>query len=224
MQIAPPHLEEGLSLEAVIERRLAIVATMFGWSQDRISGFKEGFADFRSGSLSPARLQRYDADRHGFDENTLAAAIRDALGYRDGVATAKSILENDAYGCLPQDRDSVLYEVSLWRENGNGDFEIDDAEWVVNPTDTTDRFFSIMTPEAWRDWLIEEHRHSLEAGRSGYAHLVLEDIHDPVVYVDYGDGRIDVWDGWHRIAATAVKGAATIPSIRGVPMVSAPCP
>lgn len=151
----------------------------------------------------------------------MSAPVKDALGYSDGVAAARSMLACDAGDDMPRERDAILHQVSIWQGNGNADFDIEEADWIANVADEVRRFHSIMSPDEWRKWLIEEHKFAIEAGRSGYAHLVLQDILEPVVYAQYPDGLIDVWDGWHRIAASVVRESDVIPSIRGVPPPSA---
>jgi hypothetical protein len=218
MQTTPPQFsEQDLSIDEVIEGRLGIVEALFGWGIPRLRGFRAGFADFRADNVRPEKLHFHHPELHGFDDATLPEAAAEALGYAGGVSAARSMFEGDAASLLPCGRDEILHEVSMWSENGNGDFDIDEAEWVVDAADATERFHAIMTPQAWREWLVAEHEGSLSSGQAGYAHLVLEDILHPVIYVAYANGTLDCWDGWHRLAASIVKGASAVPSICGNP-------
>lgn len=70
--------------------------------------------------------------------------------------------------------------------------------------------------QSWIDWLAEETKDSVEDGRGGYDYLVRETIQEPVVFT-IKEGRPMIWDGWHRIAATFVKGDPTILAVVGRP-------
>jgi hypothetical protein len=209
--------ENGLSIDEVIELRLDIVVRLFGWGDARVAGFKAGFSDYRADSIKPASARKHVSDAHGFDEKHMPRDVAAALGYKEGISAARSMTSDDPSSMMPCSRDEILQEVSLWSANGNGDFEIDDAEWIADIADKTDRFLAIMSLEEWTEWLRDEHVNSIESGQAGYAQLILEDIQTPVVYVEYDASKLDPWDGWHRIGAALVKGAGVIPSIRGVP-------
>lgn len=200
-------------IDAALEARLTLAATHLKWTPGRIAAFRDGFCDGRKGNPDARRRDRHTHD-DGYLESTLSAPLLDSLGYRDGIEAAL------AFG-----RDVVDYSDSLammenalaWAANGENNFDIDDASlWRFDATGSVSDFLRIMSQEAWIAWFVSEHEAAIEDGRPGYAYLLLQDIEEAAVYVDYGD-RLDVWDGYHRIGASMMKGAERIPVIKALP-------
>jgi hypothetical protein len=212
--------ETSLSTEAVIERRLSLAAALLGWTPPRVAAFREGYAQGGAGAVDRARRHRHGHD-DGFDEAALAPALVDALGYADGVSAAEAAALPAVAFHSPEE---ILSEADAWAGNGDGDFEVDEAEWAHSAADGLASFLPVMGREEWVAWFVDEHRMAIEAGRPGYGDLLLQDIREPVVYVAYGDGRADVWDGYHRLGAAMAKGAGSVPSIKGVPPAPTPRP
>jgi len=211
--------ERDLDASALPEHRLAIAAAHLGWGPVRVSAFRAGLA---ATEPDRERLYRHDPDAD-HDEAGLPVALVDSLGYRDGAAAreAAAMPPSDLPGA---DALLLMEAASHYAENGDGDFEPDEADWSCEATSPLDPFLAVMSREEWVAWFLDEHRAAVEAGRPGYADLILQDIRDPVIYVAYPDGRVDVWDGWHRIGAAMLKGAGTLPALVGVPPAPAPTP
>lgn len=68
--------------------------------------------------------------------------------------------------------------------------------------------------EGWHEWWRDEVGMDAdeELGREWSA-LAEEDIRDPIIISE--DGKLEIWDGWHRTAACIVSGRTTIPAIVG---------
>jgi hypothetical protein len=211
--------ENGLDAQAVLELRLGIAAERLGWGAVRIAAFREGFA---AADPDRARLHRHDPDC-GHREGDLDPGALDSLGYREGAAAREASLAPPSD--LPGADGLVLLEqAEFWAGNGDGDFEPDEADWTCGAAGDLGRFLSVMAREEWISWFLDEHAQAVEAGRPGYAHLLLQDIRDPVVYAAYPDGRVDIWDGYHRVGAAMLKGAGTVPYLEGAPPGPAPSP
>ena len=208
--------ESHLSLEEVLARRLDLAKETLGWGETRAAGFRAGLAEGRAGKPDHLRAGRHDPDSHGFVEPGLDPVELDALGYRDGLDAAESLTRDTVD--YSRDPDGMMREVEFWSRNGDKGFDIDDADWTSTTADDLSLFLAVMDRDAWISWFVEEHRAAVADGRPGYGDLLLQDIHAPVIYVAYRDGRIDVWDGFHRIGAAMLKGAGGIPSIKGEPV------
>jgi hypothetical protein len=208
------QIESAMDLDSVVDHRLRLASEHLEWSPLRIAAFQVGFSDARKDAVDRHRMHRHDGESHGFLELGLTRDLVDSLGYSDGVRTAE-VLGRDAVHYV--DRDQLLEIAWYWADNGDGDFDINEATWSATPADDLTAFLKVMSREAWVSWFVDEHRAAVEAGREGYGALLTQDIVDPVIYVSYVDDRIDVWDGWHRVGAAMLKGAGHIPSIRGEP-------
>ncbi|MGY3581907.1 hypothetical protein ACVIGB_000021 [Bradyrhizobium sp. USDA 4341] len=214
MTRTPLSEELSLSLEQVLEHRLSLAAKYLKWSPSRISAFRAGYAASCAGRVDSKRRDRHDNDSHGFLETALEPALLDSLGYRDGVRTAesRSVSVEDYRG----DQGVLRQIAGYWAANGNNDFDLNTATWSDSTEDLA-AFLKIKDRQQWIDWFVAEHENAIECGRAGYGDLLLQDIQEHVVYVEYVDDSLDVWDGWHRIGASMLKGAGHIPAIRGVP-------
>lgn len=203
-----------METDDAIEHRLGLLAEKFGWTSPRISGFRLGLADQRAGRDKDVSHLSARADDASFDDAACSPEEIAAIGYLDGwnagLMLARPVTDYS-------DDLAMMQEVEAWSGNRDKDFDIDAATWTYLPSSPIEPFLSIMDREAWVAWLVEEDRAAKEEGRYGYADLVVQEIRDAIVYVTYEDGKIDVWDGWHRIASTIAKGETHIPSIQGVP-------
>jgi hypothetical protein len=208
--------EEAFSSEQVLEHRLSLAAEHLKWSPARISAFRAGYADGCASRVDRRRRDRHDNESHGFLEKALQPALLDSLGYRDGVRTAetRSIGVEEYRG----DQGVLRQIAAYWAANGNGDFDLLTAIWSDSTAEDLTAFLKIMDRQQWIDWFVAEHENAIECGRAGYGDLLLQDILEHVVYVEYADDSLDVWDGWHRIGASMLKGAGHIPAIRGIPL------
>jgi len=99
------------------------------------------------------------------------------------------------------------------------DIPAKDQDWRVEEAYPVERLFALMEGgrAGWIDWFRTECQWAREDGRNGYADLLLEQIEEEVVLVELEDGRVDCWDGWHRLGAAIVKGDIGIPAVVGVP-------
>jgi hypothetical protein len=205
--------EEAL-LKDVLEHRLSLAAQHLKWSRARILAFKAGYAASCAGRIDRRRIDRHDNDRHGFLEPSLSPSLLDSLGYRDGVqaAQARSMDVENYRG----DQMALLQIAEGWSANGNNDFDLNTAAWSDSAAEDLSLFLNIMDRQQLIGWFVAEHENAIECGRAGYGDLLTQDIAEHIVYIAYPTS-IDVWDGWHRIGASMLKGAGHIPAIRGVP-------
>ena len=205
-------------MDAETERRLALAVAHLGWTAPRVAGFRDGFAAARP---DPERTRVLDPDL-GYDEANLPEDALEALGYDDGVAAARAAKESVVD--LGDDPDRLLAFAKDWQSCADTLFDAADADWAYDPAGGLDVFLTVMSREEWVAWFEGEHRDAVEDGRYGYSDLLLQDVQEPVVVLLGEDGKPDVWDGWHRIGACIVKGAAGIPLLLGRPHAPAPAP
>lgn len=208
--------EADLTENEVRDHRLVLAASHFGWSPSRISAFRAGWEAARAGKVEDHIRYRHHGDIHGFDESSLKAGLIESLGYHEGILAFESRAIDPTDYSFSR-REELLEIASSWACNGDGDFDIDEAEWTASIAEDLSPFLQVMSREDWISWLVKEHREAIADGRSGYGHLLVQDVKEAVIYVAFHDGRIDIWDGWHRVAASILKGAGTIPGIKGVP-------
>lgn len=203
-----------MPLEDAIEHRLMLAGKYLKWSSVRIAAFRAGFTASCAGRVDRKRRDRHDGKCNSFLETSLSQPLLDSLGYRDGVRAAESrAVCAEAY----RGDQGVLRQIAgYWAANGNNDFDLEEAIWSDSATEDLAVFLKIMDRQQWIAWFVAEHENAIECGRDGYGDLLLQDINEHVVYVEYPTS-IDVWDGWHRIGAAMMKGAGQIPAIRGVP-------
>lgn len=102
-------------------------------------------------------------------------------------------------------------------DNDDGLIPVTEISWTYSPDFEVSRLLSIMSFEEWADWLDEEIEMSIVEldDPLRWAPLVHEEIFQPVVILDHPDGTLRIWDGWHRSAASVVKGAATMKVVLG---------
>ena len=205
-----------MDIEAIVEGRLAVLRERFGWTDLRVAAFREGLADFRAG-LPAREFPALDPDA-SFDDAHCTPAEIARMGYLGGRSAGESYV-TDATDF--SDELVMRQEAEAWSGNRDADFDMDASTWEFSTAAPIETFLSVMGREEWITWLVEEDRSAKEDLRYGYADLVVEDIKDAVVYVVHEDGKVDVWDGWHRIAAAFAKGETHVPTIAGRP---APAP
>jgi len=208
--------EADLTEREVIDRRLVLSACYLGWSPPRIAAFREGWKAALAGEVDDVILHLHDGDSHGYTEAGLNSFLLESLGYRDGVRAFESRSVDPTDYSFSR-REELLEIASQWSCNENDDFDVDEAEWSSSTAESIAPFLTVMSREDWISWLVREHQEAIEDGRPGYGDLLLQDVNEAIIYVAYRDGHVDIWDGWHRVAASMLKGAGTIPAIKGVP-------
>jgi hypothetical protein len=96
----------------------------------------------------------------------------------------------------------------------------DEVQWRYEADFPVERLLALMgNRKAWVSWFIKEcHMQEEDNDNSGYyKSLVTEDIQDSVLLFELPDGRVDISDGWHRLAACILKNQATIRAVVGCP-------
>lgn len=96
----------------------------------------------------------------------------------------------------------------------DGDLDPADLSWSLAQMDTA-RLASCMPDGDWAGWLTAEIQDAHEGRADDWPSVELEDdVQEPIVLTEV-DGRILIWDGWHRTAVAIVRGDRTIPAIVG---------
>jgi len=108
---------------------------------------------------------------------------------------------------------------SCFGDCDDGELHPDDAQWTYHPALPLSTFLTIFSEKEWREWFEQENRWAVEDGRNSYTYLVQEKIIEPVVLTII-NGKVSIWGGWHRTAATFAKGNDTIRAIVGVPKIT----
>jgi len=87
-------------------------------------------------------------------------------------------------------------------------FDADAGDWtlqIIDPS-SVDAFDS---QDAAREWLRDEitglRADGMEVRAAGYEQMIADGIEDPVV-LGASNGRLALWDGWHRTAIAMVRG------------------
>lgn len=106
----------------------------------------------------------------------------------------------------------------VYGDNDDGRVPLAEIEWTYVEGFDVSRLLSIKSVEEWREWFDEEIDISIVELESPdrWAPMLDEDIVEPVVIVEYPDGELLIWDGWHRSAASVLKGAETLKVVFGV--------
>lgn len=205
-------------LDGETERRLALATAHLGWTPTRVSAFREGYSAARPDRARHVGHRLGD----GYADAELSEAAIDALGYDDGLHARRMATHPvETYG---NDPERVASEACSWASMMSTDVREEDCAWSLDVEGSLAPFLAVMSREEWVDWIVREHGWALEDGREGYAALLIEDVKVPVVYVEHPDGTVDIWDGHHRVGACMLKGAASIPVIRGVAPAPVPTP
>ena len=98
----------------------------------------------------------------------------------------------------------------------------DEYDWELIPEFPLSTFIGTpgtvvanQTPEDWANWYYEEvEMMKQDMGIDLWGDLFYENITDPIV-ISIKDGEWDLWDGWHRTAASIASGRKTIPAVLG---------
>lgn len=156
---------------------------------------------------------------------TLAALTALAPGeVEDAILVARARRARVAFDAAPfaPTQARMVEMARSWQGAGSRypESDVDPATlaWRYEPGFPVARLLALMGPggaAAWAEWFAGECRCSVEDGRAGYADLLLETVEEPVVLVELPDGRLDVWDGWHRVGATVVGRRPGVPTIVG---------
>lgn len=108
------------------------------------------------------------------------------------------------------------YQHDNQSEGDPGYCEASNADWryeLVAPKALSDVFTTQQKAKEWLDAELDMDR-SEQLGRD-WSRLLTEQIEEPVTLLAR-NGRVYVWDGWHRIAAAIIKGES-IKAIVGYP-------
>jgi hypothetical protein len=115
-------------------------------------------------------------------------------------------------------------------DNEDGRLPLDQIEWTVESDFQLERFLEIMSFDEWKEWFDDEL--AMKEDQYGtdweWRRLLEEDIEEAVVILDH-EGLL-IWDGWHRSAASVIKGKAPLVvlgrerTFDHVPKPSAPLP
>jgi hypothetical protein len=93
-------------------------------------------------------------------------------------------------------------------DNEDGRLPLDQIHWSFEEVFPIERLLEVMSAAEWRQWFDDEL--AMRADERGtdrdWRRLLEEDIEEPVVILDH-DGIL-IWDGWHRVAASVIKGVA----------------
>lgn len=87
-------------------------------------------------------------------------------------------------------------------------FDADAADWQLQTIDPSavDAFDS---QDAAKDWLRDEimglRADGMEVRAAGYEQMIEDGIEDPVI-LGASNGRLALWEGWHRTAIAMVRG------------------
>lgn len=182
-----------------------------GWSDERCLGWQHAVRG------EPARLSGATPEDRPTDLGLADPASRYAVGYRDGLRS----LEFEVATIEPLSPAEAARVATLWEACGalheDSVFPSTEADWAYAADFPIAGLLDLMDGgrEDWLAWFRSENAWAAEDGRPGYGDLLTQDVHDPVCVVQHPDGRVDIWDGWHRVAATIVKGASTIKAVVG---------
>lgn len=93
-------------------------------------------------------------------------------------------------------------------DNEDGRLPLDQIHWRYDEAFRLERLYEIMSRSQWVEWFNDEM--AMKADEYGTDHewrrLLTEEIEEPVVILDH-EGLL-IWDGWHRCAASVIKGVS----------------
>jgi hypothetical protein len=122
---------------------------------------------------------------------------------------------DDTYSAMSHEE--LADYAKFYGANDDGTVPFSEISWAYDSAFDVSRLHAIMSPAEWRDWMDDEIAISVEdlEDPERWAPLIDEDIRDPVVIFEHPDGNLHIWDGWHRSAATVIKGADTMKVVFG---------
>jgi len=160
---------------------------------------------------------------HAVLADMLAVTEQDIPALIEAAREQRERIENEGIGDFPDDPESLLEFAKAWEGAANayddGDIPAEDADWRVEKDYPISALLAHMngTREGWAEWFRTENQWAREDGRNGYVDLLLERIEEEVVLLELDGGRVDVWDGWHRVGAAITKGDLTVRAVVGSP-------
>lgn len=105
-------------------------------------------------------------------------------------------------------QDELSHYAYVVGDNADLRIPLDQIHWRYDEAFPLERLYEIMSHSKWVEWFEDEM--AMKADEYGTDHewrrLLTEDIEVPVVILDH-EGLL-IWDGWHRCAASVIKGIA----------------
>jgi hypothetical protein len=186
------------------------------WSPQRCQGYLDGLRDLANGAAMTPWVGRPHVEEASSDFDLPKGSDRWCLGYMQAVQWAALDYTPGYEGVSPEElrQEAALFDNT---EDEGGYVEPEDADWAYVANYPLDKLLAKFGGvEGCKQWFREECQFSMEEGRGGYGYLVVQPIREAAVLVER-DGEPFIWDGWHRIAASIVKGETTIKAIVGEP-------
>lgn len=160
---------------------------------------------------------------HSVLAELLALPEHDIPSIVEAARIQRERIANDGFGNFPEDPENLLEYARAWEGAANayddGDIPAEDADWRIEKEYPITALLAHMggTREGWAEWFRTENKWAREDGRHGYHDLLLETLEEEVVLLELEGGRVDIWDGWHRIGAAITKGELTVCAVVGSP-------
>lgn len=181
------------------------------WGLERARGFLEGHAKGAAGMTVSQSHGRPWTDRG------LSPAEAHAMGVAEGLAASARRRGSEALAsATPEDMTAMARH---WQSEGT--FRAADADWTYVENFDIANLSDLVRVEGgggsnpWLEWFRNECLDAMDEEREGYGNLLVEDVEEAIVIGFGADGDIEVWDGWHRLGATIVKGETTIRTLMG---------
>lgn len=195
-----------------MERVAKDICDLIQWSSERLRGYMETIQS----KNDPAMVVDIPEDMLS-DYNEKNTKFCYSLGVRE----ATEYMEQDIQKDWKPSSEDLMNIAEQWSgiasSTKEGNIQASDASWLFHDKYPLSGFLSLMTYDEWKEWFRNECLWASEDGRQGYGNLFLQDIRQPVVVMNIGENSDDIWDGWHRVGASIVKNAHSIPSIVGTP-------
>lgn len=188
------------------------IARLCAWSPERVAGFRAGLAD-------PAIAVDEDRACEAWD---LLDGNPDPCGrWLLGVLSARDTVRAATHGTndlSARTAEELRGLARSWEGTSVAEpARSADNDWEWDPGCPLEPFVALWgTRGDVEAWFVGECRDSQADGRDGHWDLLVQDVREEV-YVQFVDGEPQVWDGWHRIAASILKGATTIAAVVGRP-------